>query len=213
LNDTFDAAVNKIKSLSVFWLNSFLYTTYDDFSGYANGSFTTNTNWDITLTTNAQTNVTCAVATSTSAGGSNKELVTTVTKTNTGTSGDALVKAINLTANRHKFARIYVSGTTGGASSANNHIIATEISFNKGSNYDSLVSVTATDDVTTCNVFTHVLVIAKGGNEYDCYVGGKLIRTVTDASFQLWFKVNCGASGGGSTVLYMTDFRESSFAS
>ena len=47
LNDTFDAAFEKIQTISNFWLNSDLYSVYDDMESYSIGAFTTNAKWSV----------------------------------------------------------------------------------------------------------------------------------------------------------------------
>jgi len=51
LNDTFDAVSDRSQSLSAFWLNTDLYAVWDDFEDETLGTYTTDTEWTITITT------------------------------------------------------------------------------------------------------------------------------------------------------------------
>ena len=74
LNDTFDAVVNKVQTLSAFWLNSDLYDVYDDFDSYSTGAFTTNTNWTVSLSQTGYEIAYANISNTQNAGGSTNEL-------------------------------------------------------------------------------------------------------------------------------------------
>lgn len=216
-NDTFNAAVSKIQSLSAFWLNTDLYDVYDDFESYSVGNFTDNTKWEVTLTTEAPGGEgTATIAASTNAGGTGQELVLTATTSGNEDLGSAEVYTKSLGANKHTYAKFKNTWGTTRYSTSQSMVI----SF--GNATDGWTTVTSTtpgtggavtDRVNTLNVPANiVLVIAKGSNVYDVYIGGKkLIADSTKANgAQLKFFVSYEKySQDASSYLYIDDVRQS----
>lgn len=209
LNDTFDAALSKIQTLSAFWLNSDLYDVYDDFDSYSTGTFSTNSKWDISNSTTGTATATTTIEASTFAGGSNQEMKMFSSSNNAFSSGGSnLAKSIDLTADTHKFFRVFCSYSGSGSDQPGTAYL--RISFDGGSTYHNIFTYNLNDD-SGLGVTSSVLVVAKGSDEYDCYIGGKMVQNLTDASFEIWINSSCGTSGIQTRSLstYIDDVRES----
>lgn len=200
LNDTMDAAANYIKTLSTFYLNSFLYSVYDDFESYSVGAFTTNSLWDVS--SSGSGTFTTEIVSGTSAGGSGKELQSTSASTSGGQSGYTLVKAIALSANKHTFIRLYCSLSSSGA--ANAHTSSVQISFDRGSTYHDAANSSTPDDYSFF-ALSQIMTVATGSNNYDCYIGGKRVQQVSDATFQIWFRADRSNSQSGTQARFAID--------
>jgi hypothetical protein len=209
LNDTFNAAANLGLTLSAFWMNANLRTTYDNFDSYTTGDAVPSTKW---TTTGDGTFITRA---STNAGGSTKEGELYVSVASN-TTVNCYTETVSLTANKHKYAKLYwyLNFSYGSATVTADALI----SFDGGSSYFNLGSISnlpSSVSNTTANGLSNILVIAKGSNEYDCYLCGKLVQTVTDASFTLKFKVTAtsnSAGDAGYAYIYIDDVYESAYA-
>ncbi len=197
VNDTFDAAVDKIKSLSAFWLNSFLFDTYDNFDSYSVGAWVNNSLWTYANSGDASNSTrSITVASTTFAGGSGKEIVFSV-NINGGTGGAwscADFYTPTVTANRHWFARINQALVTAGSSTNGQKV---EFSIN-GTNFDILASVDSNGGSGTNSGYCSLFVQAKGSDAYDIWFGGKLIRSVTTASPVIFFRVGAYANAASS---------------
>lgn len=182
LNDTFDAAFEKIQQLSAFWLNTELYDVYDDFDSYSVGSFTTNTEWTITLDsigTYPGAGSSDIVA-STNAGGTSQELRLGARGNATGTSagmGSATAEAINLDANKHTWFRYKPNFQGYGRT------YSAYFRVKVGNSTDGFTTITTrdanenSDEVTTkLNFINDFLVVAKGNDQYDVYSTGELVE-------------------------------------
>lgn len=203
LNDTFDAAFSKIQTLTMFWMNSDLSTVYDDFDSYSVGAFTTNSLW--TVSTVAYTNgiATSSIASSTTAGGSSKELVLVAKGEDGGLARNSTVtvNTIGLSDDTHKYIRFAwtISGANNGSS--------LEVNFGTQS-YTAVISSNG-----GMTIYNDIKVIALGSNNYDVYVGGKKIYSnVNEADPQIYFRVTGGGAGSSvSTItVYIDDVIESS---
>ena len=211
LNDTFNALTNKVQTLTTFWLNSDLYEVYDDFESYSTGNFETNAKWDITITlTSGGTGNygTSTIESSTAAGGTGKELKL-FAYGNYQYSGyrNATVTAVSndLPSNKHVFTRLYYGNNN--ARWASNSVI--QVGLNS---YQTIYQIPSNVDSQVSYPFVNslLLVIAKGGNYYDVYVGGKLIQSnVYTTSPQLQFRVfsQSGNSTGSRSQLHIDDVR------
>jgi len=208
VNDTFDAAVDLIQQNPCFWLNSELYDVYDDFNSDTPTDPPDVSKWTITISLDGLGGVTGTgtVVNSQYAGGTTNELRLYLNKTGAGTPTTSYVwgKAIALTANRHTWMRIAYSGL-GQYSSANS---TTYVSFDNASTSHALCTVS---DETHLGISTNsVMVVAKGGDDYDCYVGGKLVQAVTDdTSFEIWLTPTVRYGSFGNSILYIDDVRQS----
>lgn len=206
LNATFDAAVNKIKNLSAFWLNSYLYSIYDDFESYSVGAFTTNSKWTVTTHVDGGgPTATCTISSSTTAGGSGKEVVLSVSSSNTNGSYSILSTLLKA-ANKHfRIKCAYninaINANTGGIG----------IFFTIGS--QSYYEIDRLEYNGVRNGLLDILVVAKGSNAYDVYTAGKKVfSNVTEATPTLYFKVSSnGGSAGTSAQMYLDDAYESQY--
>ncbi len=213
LNDTFDKAFNYIRTLTFFWLNSDLYSVYDDFESYSVGNMATNTNWTVTITPAAAGGThTCAVASSTTAGGSGKELVLTAQPAQSGGStqiGTVKIASKLIPANSHIFARVALhDGSNHNAAPGSEYYFSlngtTWYSFLGGNNNMPYSWI----------LYAEVKVIAKGSDNYDMYVGGyKMASNVNVPSAQLYIKLISTTVAGYSGVgyLYLDDVRISQY--
>lgn len=199
LNDTFNAAWDKIRTLSTFWLNSDLYTVYDDFDTEDVGSITTNTKW-----TFASQNGDTAVAASTNAGGATRELVLTATDTADNLDTASAVSKL-LLANHHTFVKLYCS--TGAGGFATN---TCNVRFSKAGGYYAIVSGRGN------NFASLIHVINTDTGDYDLYIAGKLVAqyaAIADANAQIEFTVTAKDEGSADTAastMYIDDIRQSS---
>lgn len=206
LNDTFDAAVDVLQQSPCFYLTSTLYDVYDDFNSDTPTDPPDVSKWTVTPDLDTANSGTCTVTNTQNAGGTTNELTVTITKTGAGTPRRSYewAKAIALTADRHTWMRVAyrISDTSSSGSSY------PVVSFDGGSTIHPLVSVG--DETKMSLSYNNILVVAKGSDEYDCYIGGKLIQNVTDSSFEIWLSptTNYGVSGVYS-YLYIDDVRQS----
>ena len=207
LNDTFTACTNKIKSLSTFWLDSYLYSVYDDFESYSVGTIS-DARWSISSTGNGGT-ATFTCASSTYAGGSGKEGVFTTAgsgsfnRTLTGT-----LVCETLTANKHVHFKVLVSGDV--HDSAGDCYASVSID---NSNYYTIVSMTP-GYVATHNV--DIIVIANGSNSYDLYVGSKRVQSsVSISPLKVYFRSESQtyASCLAPIIVYIDDVYQSAYTS
>lgn len=210
LNDTFDALGTKINTLTMFWLNSSLYTVKEDFESYSVGNFFTGGNWTVT-TGSTGTTKTATIASSTNSGGTGKELVLT---TGDITASSATVTAVlaGMTANKHKYIRVgYTLG--GGAPGVPT---MSRITFKLGSSSADIVSMNTTTYATLPATVpkTEIVVIAQGANVYDVYFNQvKVLSGVTQVTPSLTFEAfSDGESSSpvnATAVMYIDDIRES----
>ena len=213
LNDTFDAAANKIKSLSTFWLNSYLYTVYDDFESYSVGNMATNTNWTVTITPSGSGGThTCAVASSTTAGGTGKELVLTAQPAQSGGStqvGTVQIASKLIPLNSHVFARLAVyDGSNHNAAPGSEYYFSLD-----GSTWYSFISPQSNMPAQG-TLYAEVKIIARGSNYYDAYVGGyKVANNVNVPAMKLYIKLISTTVAGYSGVgyIYLDDVRISQY--
>lgn len=198
LNDTFDAAFSLITTLTTFWLNSDLQTVYDNFDSYSVGAFTSNAKWTV-----ATTNASAAVASSTNAGGSDKEIVLTCSNS---TGGSASITSLGLTDDTHKSIKMKCTSTAGGNSDASTSI---ELQFG---GVDYTVASWSGPDNVTMSAYCGILIIALGSNNYDIYVGSsKIASNVNTADPNIRLKLNkTSVSNTDTNVLYIDDVVESS---
>lgn len=206
LNDTIDAAVNKIQTLSAFWLNSDLYDVYDDFDSETTGALSTNSRWEI-----ASGGV--SVVESTNAGGSNKEVYINASRTS-GSPGttERTFNSLDLDANKHTFFRIYHSVYRQSDGSYSDTDV--RISIDGGSNYDQIAEYQGGISGVTFNFRSNVLIVANGSDQHSLYINGKFIRQVTNATFQIMLSCRVVQTTGGSTQTgharaYIDDVRQS----
>jgi hypothetical protein len=220
LNDTITAMANWAKTLTAFWLNADLRTLFDDFSGYTTDAAVPGTKWTLTTsTTGGDRTPTFITRGSTNAGGTNKEGELDCSNTyGASRSCTGSVKTVGLTANKHKYMKIYTSISHASGSSAPTTVGYLKVSFDKDST-TTTINIDGGDSnsqVTTqvASILTSITVIAKGSNQYDCYVGGKLVQTVTDASFEIrlnaYSQIANASNGLQTNKTYITDVYESS---
>ncbi|MFW5889461.1 MAG: hypothetical protein ACOC3Z_00615 [Nanoarchaeota archaeon] len=209
LNDTFDAAFNKIQTLSTFWLNDELYEVYDDFDSYSTGTFATEdtTKWTITTTTNA----TATISNTQNAGGTTNELKISVTSPDTsspdGYYGTTAVTT-NLVANRHTYARLYWTGKNAGSLS---DFATIWVGFN---NSFSVLYNFPDDMAQNVGNYIDVIIINTGDGDYDLYLSGKKIASYSGVSAinaQLSFRVRAFGEENQNAELYIDDVRQSGF--
>ena len=151
LNDTFDAAVAKIQTLTVFWLNSFLYTVYDDFGS---GPLDTD-KWTVNAGTVAWSNTN-------NAGNTTGEMKITGTGTN------GIVESDAIPTNRH----IHFNWAADHESTSQTCYVDLGNATDGWTRY----TVMAGTDIGPVQL-GHFLIIAKGSNQYDIYNGGKRLAT------------------------------------
>ena len=177
MNDTVNALVDKVQSLSNFWLNSFLSDTYDDFSSYSVGTFTTNSKWNITLGKSIpETNPRAEIVSATTAGGTGKELQLIANTTGYGSSvktSSATATTLSLVANRHTYCKLALDLNKNSSA----YYARQTVQFGNATDGWSTVFTRngATNTSNIGQILTSVLVVARGGNLYDVYYAGKLM--------------------------------------
>lgn len=207
LNDTINEMANYAKTLSGFWKNANLYTVFDDFESYTSGVAVPATKWTYTDDPTYSSDTSFTTETSTIAAGTDggtKEGLLSATGPDSDIShiATALVYTNGLTANAHTHCHVAVkfNGTLASGSSYKQ----AHISFDGGTNWDVLLSSSSSYDsgtpIDVGPIIFEILVIAQGSNEYDCYINGKFIRTVTDASFELGFRVKSANNNNDSNT-------------
>ena len=195
LNDTFNAMVDKLQTLTAFWLNDFLYDVYEDFDSYSVGDFTSNTKWDVSGTGS------CSIENSQVAGGTTNELYIDTYQNN------MTVTSLLIPSNRHIFARLnwsYFIGATNGSITQ---------TFSIGNDTDGFSDVRhyyISSYRKEANSEANVLIIAKGDNKYDAYWGGKKVLSDLELlnGCQLKFYV-AHATSTGYSRWYIDDVRVS----
>lgn len=212
LNDTFDAGSNKIKSLSAFWLDSYLYTVYDNFDSYSVGAWVDNTLWTGIVggsATNASRSI--SVVSSTIAGGSSKEIaiVASVTGGNAAADTHAQFSSVTMPLNKHFFLRGKVVTSYTGASGGVGYYCSASLD---NSTYYNIADLSSQDDGSN-SAFFMVFVQAVGSGTYNLYSGGKLLGTysTTVPNVRIRSGMASGASGTGSVTVYIDDARYSTY--
>jgi len=202
LNDTFDAATSKIQSLSAFWLNDELYDVYDDFDSYSTGAFTGNTKWS--------TSGDIDIVNSQNAGGTTNEVRIKAYQFANG-SDTSSITSLDLDNNKHTYFRLYSSW---GLSNDNfsDHEVRIIINGSTYKIFDNSFPGAGSTHISG-NLKSDVLIIAKGSNIYDIYLGGKKVGndvTITDLEIEIENYVNAGGSSSNLTLnTYIDDIRQS----
>lgn len=179
LNDTFDAAVNKIQTLSAFWLNDEIYSVYDDFESYSLGSFATQGNWTINLVPSAYT-ATSNIVSSTLAGGTSQELRLYLARPDTASYTTQSAEAIvDLDNNKHTMFRCYMSVYRRDAGAGTIGAGAVISIGNSTDGWTTIKSIGAVSEQTITDK-PAIMVIAKGSDVYDVYLNyDKVVSDVT----------------------------------
>jgi hypothetical protein len=218
LNDTFNAAANVVKGVTTFWLNTYTRSLFDDFSSYTTDDSVPSTKWTYSFTKEGGPEATGTgyfkTRESTNAGGTSKEGELEATATGSAFSpyggyANAYAETVGLTADKHKFLKVYAINTGQDSSSG----YAT-VSFDGGATAHTIFNMAGavTSGAYSSYAISTILVIAKGSDEYDCYVAGKLVQTLTDATFTIKFRAYADISDTSATVetkVFITDVYES----
>lgn len=204
LNDTLDELGNKINTLTMFWLNSDLYETLDDFESYSTGAFTSTGDWTITA---SGTGTTSEIVSSTNSGGTGKELHIKVTSS----SGSVSADYAGFDANHHAHCKIGMSFIADSNTGVNS---TTVVRFYVGSTYVVLFEKINQGELWSTEgsvINLDVKVVALGSNQYDVYVGGKkAASSITEATPTLKFYVNAADDATSSTAeMWVDDIRQS----
>lgn len=209
LNDTFNAVVERTQTLSVFYLNDELYDVYDDFNSYSVGALPS-TLWTTTTSGADASSLGASVVTSTNAGGSaNEVFIRAEGSINATRTWTATITSNSLANNKHVFARCYSRIATGTGESDT----STKVSID-GSNYYNLMKGLGDTDSREMEALGMILVVAKGSNVYDLYVGGKKVQAdVTVANLEISFQAKTdGFNDTRWSYLYIDDVRQSKTA-
>ena len=193
LNDTFNAATEKIKTLSAFWLNDFLFDLYDDFEDYTTGVTPSSAKWGFSfsgvdggvLTTgNGDAEITTTIL----AGNDSKELRVIAYPIDAYTQGDGLIEIKQVSANKHIYIPLYFETfQTLPSATSSNLVSYIHISFDDESSYHPIIE-TLTRRGGKIEAWSDVLIVAKGGNEYDCYISNRKVQTITSTPSSLFLK-------------------------
>ena len=201
LNDTLGELKSRVDTLTCFWLNSDLYTVYDDFESYGTGAFASNSDWTVaTADSGGSSSVT--VASSTNAGGTSQELVLTAVGAFAGGS-TASVETLNASANSHKTCKMKLVTTGGGNAGATHTVKLTLNSIDY-----TLASYNANDNMNI-TAYPSFYIIAKGSNVYDIYSSNtKIASDVTSADPNFKITLTTG-NNSDNCKLYIDDVVES----
>ena len=195
INDTFDALVDKVQTLTTFWLNDELYDVYDDFSFYSvSSNIVTNSLWEVTLSAPGASNAFVTVETSTIPTVTGKVARVRSQGVQAGTTSTATARLkpiLNVNDKHYAFLLRYYGSRT-----FNSHVA--RIDYNGGNfTFPSIASQ------STIDLSYFVYIIAKG-DSYDIYVNGFKHATVANTELQLSFFTSMGGSntsGGGNVYL------------
>lgn len=185
LNDTFDEIFEQA-SLNVWYLNSNFYTAYEDWESYSVGAFTTNSDWTVTLSASLAS---CEIVT-----GKNLYLVGG-SLTSTSTSFSAVITSETLVSDKHTYIPLTYnasieSGSVGVTLTFGTESAQSIISYSGGGNSGS----------TSVTVNTQILIIAKGSDVYDVYIGyNKVLSGVTQVDPQVAITISGNTGSRGST--------------
>lgn len=204
-NDTFDAVASKITTLSTFWLNSDLYDVYDNFDAYDTGDMSTNTNWTVTTAVESGDNAEyqgAYVSETQQAGGSTKELRVTGSASAFGTGlwGECTVTSKLLASNKHTHAKIrFVTGS-------GSNVTALTFTISVGNGTDGFTNI-YTYNINTANLSglpqTMIMLIAKGSNAYDTYIGGLKVSTSLSLANGAQLKFYCKSDADSALPIYI----------
>jgi len=201
LNDTFDAAYNVLQTLSTFWLNSDLYSEYENFNSESTGAISSNTNWTFSGTT--------SIVESTNAGGETKELYIHAASTG---AANSYAETKLLDDNRHTFCRVYAQvRATGSITDAN-----VQAGFAKDSNYYNIITIASSGSGQYISCLSCIHVINTGDGAYDLYIGGKKVASYSGVSASdAQLQIRCDVDGGGGdtaqAIAYIDDIRQSAY--
>lgn len=215
LKDTFDAAANYLKTLSMFWLNSYLYDVYDDFESYSTGAFTSNANWTVTLSEAGAATAAATVESSTNAGGTGKELKLTCTVEDD--LGDetayAEVKSLLNPASSHLWFRAYWVLSSASAPTSTNTYSCMQVKL-EGQAYTDVATTTFTGTGNSSSQgYVDIFLHCTAANTFDMYIGGKKIYSgVTAAAPYVYVRAYCVAPDNNNTrtitaTVYIDDVR------
>ncbi len=194
-------AVSDLGSSTPWFLDSNAYDVYDDFESYSLGAFADNAKWTHTGVNVSAGAYSATIVNSGYPGDATKQLANrTYFSSNAKVSSSAslITKIINLSTNKHTYIPLYIAFDNYGEDGMSSTVY---VSFDKGTNYDLCVRMSKSSSSiiqeVVVNCYSNILVIAKGSNQYDCYVNGNLFRTITDASFQIWVRQTVGSTYNG----------------
>lgn len=134
------------------------------------------------------------VVNSTNAGGSTNELNVKAQAGLAQSSATATIEAISLTADRHTFMKMYCQKSHSGSNGT--HTQAVDVSIDGGSTWFEIFGGGQNDD-ENASCLTSVLVVAKGSDTYDLYLGGKKVDAdVVNASFTIQIRADMTRNAG-----------------
>ncbi len=182
-------------SAGVWFLDSSNYDVYEDFESYSvDENILSSSKWSGT----GGTGFYFEAKSSTNAGGTGKEGQMRLTSANDAGSQTGTITTDTLTQNVDTFIKVY--GSASGGDTNTTHASTYSVSFNGGSNYDTMFILGGENSTLA---LTEILVISNGNDEYDCYVGGKKVRTVTDATFEISLRATTGSVTWSTRTIYL----------
>jgi hypothetical protein len=201
LNDTFNAAVNKVQTLTAFWLNPELYDVYDDFESYSVGAFTTNAKWTVSGT--------ASIASEDFGEGTTKVCRLNPSITTSGpTTTNISITSLGLLDNRHTFAKIKIFSFRNGTNNSQHQTI---LKFKLGEQTTKTIFIASaggvlnSDSTSIVEVYFNILVLAKGSNKYDVYANSKLIYSgVTEADPNIFIEATASTNNSNTSTVYLT---------
>lgn len=200
LNDTFDAAAEKIQSLSAFWLNSDLYDVYEDFDSLTTGTFTGNTDFSVSNSSGGGSAAGECLINATSTISSGKMLQLTASDDGGGGpfGASCTVKTLTLDSNKHTIVKYQNPSWN---STENDGFTERPNTIAVGNDTDGWTNIfTANNSVEDPSANNHtykeqkgiLFIVAKGDDEYDCY--DTYTKTNITLTNGLQLKFYCGIS-------------------
>lgn len=192
VNDTFDAAYNKIIEKTTFWNDSEWFTVYDSFAASVAAG-----KWDISGTV--------AWSNTSNAGGDASGEAKLTQVAGTISSSHIISNALPQNKNAYHFKGrvLTVAGNTGG----NLHYI---LSFRErdGTNTTMWNDGQQNTNVSK-NFYFSILVLKTAADTYDVYMGGKMIVTISDADLEIGLRISNSqtSANNGSATIFMDDVR------
>ena len=207
LNDTFDAAVDKVQTLTTFWLNDFLYDVYDDFESYSVGEFTSNAKWDFTTTVNAGSGLTLSGDIQSSnpwLEGTTKSILLTCNTGSAAGNGTVVLESKTIPNDRHIFAK-YSYDSFNEFSGASLSLFFQLGNISEYTIYSGGTGSRGKSGWLFCR--------AKGAGFYDVYIDGLLIinnlETTSDNNFRITLNALSNSSNTGTSSFRLDDVRVS----
>jgi len=190
LNDTFDAAYDKLKEKTTFWRLSEWYTVYDSFASVVSSSLWSTSGSVVHSATNL------------AGGDASGEAKVSVGRNST---SYIVSNALPNNKNAYHFKGYFV--TIPGSTSGNLHYI---MYFRQRNGTLTQMFDSSTFNANpTLSFYFSILVVKTASDTYDVYMGGKNLVTISDSDLEFGIAIsdNQTSANDGSATVYIDDVR------